>query len=115
MFELKQLAECRSRAANKLVVLAECKPMPAEKCDSLAECQSRVADESVFADESRADCMMELTNRSRATGLLMGQEPLARLELLSASQGLLATYFGNCQLQQLAAPLKILALFFIVA
>jgi hypothetical protein len=40
----------------------------------------------------------------------MGQELLARLELLSASQGLLATYFGNCWLQQLAALLKIPAL-----
>ncbi len=27
LFEVKQLAECRSRAADKLVVLAECKPL----------------------------------------------------------------------------------------
>ncbi len=48
LFELKQLAECRSRAADKLVVLAECKPRPADKFDGLAERESRVADKSVF-------------------------------------------------------------------
>jgi hypothetical protein len=34
LFKLKQLAECRSRATDKLVVLAECKPRPADKFDS---------------------------------------------------------------------------------
>ncbi len=68
MFELKQFAECRSRAADKLVVLAERKPRPADKFDGLAKCESRVADKSVFADGSRAVGVMELANRSRATG-----------------------------------------------
>ncbi len=39
-----QLVECRSRTADKLVVLAECKPRPADKLDGLAERKSRVAD-----------------------------------------------------------------------
>ncbi len=68
LFELKQLAECRSRAADKLVVLAERKPRPADKFDGLSECQSRVADKSVFAGGSRAAGVMELANRSRAAG-----------------------------------------------
>ncbi len=68
LFELKQLAECRSRTADKLVGLAECKPRPADKFDGLAERESRVADKSVFADGSRAAGMMELANRSRAAG-----------------------------------------------
>ncbi len=68
LFELKQLAECRSRAADKLVVLAERKLRPADKFDGLAERKSRVADKSVFADGSRAAGVMELANRSRATG-----------------------------------------------
>ncbi len=70
LFELKQLAECRSRAADKLVVLAERKPRPADKFDGLAKHKSRVADKSVFADGSRATGVMELANRSRATGKL---------------------------------------------
>jgi hypothetical protein len=69
LFELKQLAECRSRAADKLVVLAERKPMPADKFDGLAECESRVTDKSVLADGSRAAGVMNLQT---------GQEPLAR-------------------------------------
>jgi hypothetical protein len=68
LFELKQLAECRSRAADKLVVLAECKPRPADKFDGLAECKSRVADKSVFADGSRAADEIELAEGSRASG-----------------------------------------------
>ncbi len=55
LFVLKQLAECRSRAADKLMVLAECKPRPADKFDGLAECKSIVV--RVY--------------------LLTGQEPLA--------------------------------------
>ncbi len=43
-FDLKQLVECRSRTADKLVVLAECKPKPADKLDGLIERESRVAD-----------------------------------------------------------------------
>ncbi len=66
LFELKQLAECRSRAADKLMVLAERKPRPADKFDGLAERKSKVADKSDFADKSRATGMMELANRSRA-------------------------------------------------
>jgi hypothetical protein len=50
LFELKQLAECRSRAAGKLVVLAERKPRPADKLDGLAERESGIADKSQFAD-----------------------------------------------------------------
>ena len=34
-FDLEQLVECRSRTADKLVVLAECKPKPADKLDGL--------------------------------------------------------------------------------
>ncbi len=68
MFELKQPAECRSRAADKLVVLAEHKPRPAGKLDGLAERESRVADKSGFADGSRADGKIELADGSRATG-----------------------------------------------
>ncbi len=68
LFELKQLAECRSKAADKLVVLAERKPRPADKFDGLAEQESRAADKSVFADRSRAAGVMELANRSRAAG-----------------------------------------------
>jgi hypothetical protein len=90
LFELKQLAECRSRAADKLVVLAERKPRPAEKLDGLAECKSRVADKTGFAGRSRAAGKIELADGSRAAGKA----------------------FGNCWLQQLAAPLKILALIF---
>ncbi len=132
LFELKQLAECRSRAADKVVVLAECNLRPADKLDGLAECESRVADKSGFADRSRAAGKIELADGSRATGkvfwelsvaaigcslkdsalifyhgiahknLLTGQEPLAR-------------YFGNCWLQQLTPLLKIPALIFTVA
>jgi hypothetical protein len=54
LFESKQLAECRSRAADKLVVLAERKPRPADKLDGLAEHLSKVADKSGFADGSTA-------------------------------------------------------------
>ncbi len=54
LFELKQLSECRSRAADKLVVLVEHKKRPADTLDGLAECESRVADKSGFADGSRA-------------------------------------------------------------
>jgi hypothetical protein len=68
MFELKQLAEFRSRVADILVLLAERKPRPADKFDGLAECESRVADKSVFADGSSAAGVMELANRSRAAG-----------------------------------------------
>jgi hypothetical protein len=68
LFELKQLAECRSRAADKLVVLAEHKPRPANKFDGLAERESRVADKSVFAYGSRAAGVMEFASRSRAAG-----------------------------------------------
>ncbi len=68
LFELKQLAECRSRTADKLMVLAEHKPRPADKFDGLAERESRVADKSVFADGSRAAGVMELANRSRDAG-----------------------------------------------
>ncbi len=50
LFELKQLAECRSRAADKLVVLAESKPRPADKLDGLAKHESGVADKSGFTD-----------------------------------------------------------------
>jgi hypothetical protein len=60
LFELKQLAECRSRAAEKLVVLAERKPRPADKLDGLAECKSRVSDKSGFADGSRAAVRLNL-------------------------------------------------------
>ncbi len=67
LFELKQLAECRSRAADKLVVLAERKPRPADKLDGLAERKSRVADKSGFADGSRAAGKIELADRSRAS------------------------------------------------
>ncbi len=115
LFELKQLSECSSRAADKLVVLAECKPRPADKLDDLAERKSRVADKRVFTEGSRAAGVMELANRSRATGkvkLSDRSRAASKVELLSASQGLLATYFGNCWLQRLAAPLKILALIF---
>jgi hypothetical protein len=91
LFELKKLAECRSRAADKLVVLAERKPRPAEKLDGLAERKSRVADKSGFADGSRAAGKIELADGSKATGKA----------------------FGNCWLQQLAAPLKIPALMFL--
>ena len=41
---MEQLVECRSRTADKLVVLAECKPKPADKLDGLVERESRVAD-----------------------------------------------------------------------
>jgi hypothetical protein len=68
LFDLKQLAECRSRAADKLVVLAERKLRPADKLDGLAGPESRVADKSGFADSSRAACVMELANRSRPAG-----------------------------------------------
>jgi hypothetical protein len=68
LLELKQLADCRSRAADKLVVLAERKPRPADKFDGLAERKSRVADKSVFADGSRAAGVMEFASRSRAAG-----------------------------------------------
>jgi hypothetical protein len=68
LFELKQPAECRSRAADKLVVLAERKPRPADKFDGLAERKSRVTDKSVFTDRSRAAGVMELANMSRAAG-----------------------------------------------
>ncbi len=68
LFELKQPAECRSRAADKLVVLAERKPRPADKFDGLAEHKSRVADKSVFADGSRAADKIELAEGSRASG-----------------------------------------------
>jgi hypothetical protein len=68
LLELKQLAECRSRAADKLVVLAERKPRPADKFDGLAERKSRVADKSVFADGSRAADKIELAEGSRASG-----------------------------------------------
>ncbi len=53
LFELKQLAECKSRAADKLVVLAERK--------------SRVADKSGFTDRSRATGK-KLAEGSRASG-----------------------------------------------
>jgi hypothetical protein len=68
LFELKQLAECRSRAADKLVVLAQCKPRPADKLDGLAERKSRVTDKSGFADRSRAAGKIELADGSRAAG-----------------------------------------------
>jgi hypothetical protein len=67
LFEMKQLAECRSRAAHKLVVLAKRKPKPADKLDCIAERESRVADKSGLADGSRATGVIELTDGSRAT------------------------------------------------
>jgi hypothetical protein len=67
LFELKQLAECRSRAADKLVVLAEHKPRPADKLNGLTEHKSRVADKSGFADRSRAAGKIELADKSRAS------------------------------------------------
>ena len=67
LFEVKQLAECRSRAADKLVVLAECKPRPADKFDGLVERESIVADKSVS---------------------LMGQEPLAGWNLQTGQEPL---------------------------
>jgi hypothetical protein len=56
-FDLKQLVECRSRTADKLVVLVECKPRPADKLDGLTERESKVADK-IFWDLSVAaiDC-----------------------------------------------------------
>ena len=50
LFELKELAECRSRAADKLVVLVERMPRPADKLDGLAERKSKVADKSCWQD-----------------------------------------------------------------
>ncbi len=56
-FALKQLVECRSRTADKLVVLAECKPRTADKLDGLAGHKSRVVDK-IFLELSVAaiDC-----------------------------------------------------------
>ncbi len=89
LFELKELAECRSRAADKLVVLVERMPRPADKLDGLAERDSRVTDKSGFVDGSRAagkvfwellvalcrpnsctvviNCIRELSSRSQST------------------------------------------------
>ncbi len=129
LFELKPLAECRSRAADKLVVLAERNPRPADKLDGLAECESRVADKSGFADRSRAAGKIELADGSRAAGkvfwelsvastgcsvkdsALIFYRGIAHKNLLTG-QELLARYFGNCWLQQLTALLKISALIF---
>jgi hypothetical protein len=124
LFELKQLAECRSRAADKLVVFAECKPRPADKLDGLTECESRVTDKSGFADGSRAAGKIELADGSRAAGKVFWELLVAAIgcyakdsssdfypgiahENLLTGQEPLARYFGNYWLQQLAAPLKI--------
>ncbi len=76
---MEQLVECRSRTADKLVVLAECKPRPADKLDGLAEHESRVAGELLVAaidcsaKESGSDFLSwhsprELADGSRAAG-----------------------------------------------
>ena len=74
-FALKQLVECRSRTADKLVVLAECKPRPADKLDGFCSFsfelilliftqadRSRAAGNSEFADGSRAAGVVKLLN-----------------------------------------------------
>jgi hypothetical protein len=100
---LKQLVECRSRTADKLVVLAECKPRPADKLEGLAERKSRVADK-IFYEllDAAIDCSAKDSGSDFYRGiahenLLTDQEPLKR-------------FFGNCRLQQLTALLKIHAL-----
>ncbi len=76
LFELKQLAECKSRAADMLVVLAECKPRFTNG--------SRVAGK-VFGELSVAavgcsakDSSSDFYHGMAQENLLMGQEPLAR-------------------------------------
>ncbi len=74
LFELKQHAECRSRAAEKLVVFAER--------------ESRVADKSGSADGSRAASMIELADGSRAAGkveLANGSRAAGKVELANGS------------------------------
>jgi hypothetical protein len=87
LFELKQLAECRSRAADKLVVLAEHKPRPADKLDGLAECKSRVADKSGFADRSRAAGKIELADGSRATDKVFWELSVAAIGCSAKDSG----------------------------
>jgi hypothetical protein len=87
LFELKQLAECRSRAADKLVVLAKRKPKPADKLDGLAECKSRVANKSGFADGSRATGEIELADGSRAAGKVFGELLVATIGCSTKDSG----------------------------
>ena len=53
LFEVKQLAECRSRNADKLVVLAERKPRPADKLEEFAEHKPRPAGKLITLAERK--------------------------------------------------------------
>ncbi len=108
--------ECRSRTADKLVVLAECKPRPADKLVVLAECKPRPADKldgfcsfsfewilliftradrsraagnSEFADGSRAAGVVKLSNESRVIGKVV--------ELPDGSRAIGKVGFAKCK------------------
>jgi hypothetical protein len=136
LFELKQLAECSSSAADKLVVLAERKPKPADKLEEFAERKPRPAGKLMVLAERKprpaGKLMVLAEHKPRPAGkgsllcasqgllavkslLCTSQGLLAKESLLCKShehQGLLANFIGNCWLQQLAALLKIPALIF---
>jgi hypothetical protein len=87
--ELFQLVERKPKLADKLGGFAD--GSRAAGVLELAD-RSRAADKVELSNRSRVAGKVELANRSRAAGKVK-LAPLTRLELLNASQGLLATYF----------------------
>ncbi len=94
---MKQLVECRSRTADKLVVLAECKPKPAD--------ESRVADK-IFWELSVA--AIDCSAKDSGSDFLLWHSPQ---ELADGSRAA-DKVFWELSLQQLTALLKIPALIF---